>query len=162
MVFVLCLYFEKYPFPLTGKNFTGEFDIQENLYLSGLILEGSYYVLSRAALAPTYFRDYYKGSSSIAAFAFISLITFLPSDMLVFFGYANYCHFEKLLLNLAWLRRIVTSTRIILIMSSVTGFFAGGFVTLVFFCSFLYLVMLLVAICPAAAEYDAYSWYRRA
>lgn len=134
-----------------------------------LLLELLYYLFSRIILIRTYIKTYgneYKGRPCYYNFAVIfthSILCLFPSEMLIFFGYEEKSNeYEQGLLNFAWLRRIISCTRIILIWFSVSNLLAGEFVTLACFAQILYSSMLLIAICPQASSYDTHTWYRRA
>ena len=121
--------------------------------------------MARIFLIKIYLRTYGKYRlcfGRILTIGFQSLISFLPSDMLIFFGYEGSHKYEVTILNFAWLRRIISSVRLTITLFAIDGLLADQFITTVFCFYFFYLAVLLTAICPSASNYDASSWYRKA
>ena len=90
-----------------------------DLYLFGFVLEYAYYIVSRILLAFLYLKT--MDVSICKRLSFLSLktlITVAPCDMLLFFCYRdkkrNLSDYAAGMLNLAWLRRIVSSLRLII------------------------------------------------
>jgi len=68
--------------------------------------------------------------------------------MLLFFGYRGDNEFEKKVLNLAWLRRIISLVRVIVQACAISWVVEGEFNTTVLLAMVLYFVVLTIAICP--------------
>lgn len=85
--------------------------------------------------------------------------------MLIFFGYhkKKSSDFTEALLNLSWLRRVVSLLRIsVLIIVQVMASnvsISDDFVSMVYLFQTVYLAMLMIAVCPQPSTYDAQSWY---
>ena len=123
---------------------------------------------TRPMLIYLYFKTYGRdGEQSHSYSLFVasshSLLTLLPFEMLIFFGYEGLQtnEYDQGLINYSWLRRIVSSLRIVIQLISVTGLLAGEFVTLACASQTIALTILLTSIWPEASTYDAQTWYRR-
>lgn len=141
-----------------------------DVFVIALGLEVVYWFLTRIVLVVLYMRTYSNGRAwyhNLLVLLSNSLFTFLPSEMLLFFGYhRHHCtDFEKGLLNVSWLRRIISSVRIImLILVECLGAnirLEDDFISMTFLFQTVYLAMLIIAICPQASTYDNQTWYRR-
>ena len=94
-----------------------------------------------------------------------TIATILPCEMLIFFGYhkKKSNDFTEALLNLSWLRRIVSLLRIsVLLMVQVMAAnvsISDDFISMVYLFQTVYLAMLMIAVCPQPSTYDAQSWY---
>jgi hypothetical protein len=138
--------------------------------LIALSLEVVYWFFTRIVLVVLYMRTYSHGRTWLHNLLILfsnSLFTFLPSEMLLFFGYhRHHCNdFEKGLLNVSWLRRIISSIRLImlLVVESLAANvrLEDDFISMTYLFQTVYLAMLIIAICPQASTYDNQTWYRR-
>eukprot|EP00347_Sterkiella_histriomuscorum_P014319 403361328 len=163
MFFSLCLFFD-YKMIQNSKPNIEPYQVSYSIFAVGLLLEFTYWLTTRFYLGKSYIKYIgYKNTKCQNYTTIIanSILTIVPSDMLIFFGYEGHTTYEKKMLNLAWLRRIISVIRIIFQIVAVTGMLRGEFVTTVFCCQILYMVMLLTAIFPQKSDYDAFTWYRR-
>lgn len=155
MFLTFCIYYGIYLIPL--KPDQEPIHINNLLFVIGVTIEATFLIFSLIILNLIYIKTYGSTNKTCTNAWIISsrsLFQILPSDMLIFFGYAGHHTFEQVLLNLSWLRRIFSSIRIIIQMAAFESLINGEFVTLVVFVNFLYLTLLLVAICPQASHYD--------
>ena len=149
----------------TNQSQRYSYQVNHTLFGYALLIELLYWFVTRLILARIYFLTYGKGQKCLfnsLTMLSKSLVTLLPTDMLLFFGYEGPHRYEQRLLNLAWVRRIVSSSRIVVQILAVDGLLRGGeFITTVFCSQIFYLTLLLTSICPQQSKYDAFSWYRR-
>jgi len=120
-----------------------------NLYGGALLIEGFYIFVTRFILFYSYTASFGTSAAYLVIATFVTTLTILPLEMVLFFGYiGSNTHFEKTLLNLAWLRRIFSLSRIVVMFISVSGLVHGGMITLVFCISSIQFTLLMVALCP--------------
>ena len=95
-----------------------KYSVNHSLFSIALILELVYYIFARVATSYTYCR--YNDNKSTCHMVTVTLIhilvTILPTEMLIFFGYndGKSDDFKTRWLNLAWGRRIITCLRLII------------------------------------------------
>ena len=63
-------------------------------------------------------------------------------------------------LNLAWLRRIISIIRLVIQLFAMNGIMVQEQVTMIAVFQIVYFWLLLIAIVPAESDYDSQSWYR--
>lgn len=161
MVFSICLAFG---YELVSSNKPSDYSVNKTLFMSALSIEFVFWLISRMFLIRAHIRTHSRRRLRFTKF-FIpiiqSILTFFPSDMLLFFGYEGNQRFSSALLNFSWVRRIVSTVRISIQIAAIKGILEGEFITTVF-CSYIfYLTVLLTAICPQSSSYDHFAWYRK-
>lgn len=133
-LFSLCL-FNDLDLGLFNEDIKVPHSINYTLFGSALALEFSYWLITRAILTRKYFKSYGQDRTLLYCCTIVlahSLMTLMPCEMLIFFGYEGKQtqEFERGLLNYSWLRRIISSVRVAIQLFAVSGLMNGGFVTL--------------------------------
>ena len=120
--------------------------------ITRIILTFQYNKIFGGITRPIYF--------SILAQITHAVATIFPCEMLIFFGYhkKQSNDYEKSLLNLSWLRRIVSLLRLIIMIAvqvlAHNVNISDDFISMVYLFQTVYLAMLMVAVCPQPSTYD--------
>ncbi|CDW74142.1 UNKNOWN [Stylonychia lemnae] len=164
MFMAMCVFFNYQVIENSNPN-VPKFQVNHIIFASGVAIEVLYLLITRIYLGKAYFKYLrYKHTKLYCALTSIiqSIFGIIPSDMLIFFGYKGENEYEKKVLNLAWLRRIISLVRVSVQAFAISWVVEGEFNTTVLLAMVLYFVLLSIAICPQSSSYDAFSWYRRA
>lgn len=160
MLYSAFMYFGSRPLEFDEDPRIKTYELNTLIFGVALAMEFMYWVISRLILTVLYLKSYMKieGRSCFHNFTVIithTLVTILPCEMLLFFGYHRSSHvtdFERGLLNLSWMRRIVSAIRILTLMGvqimSSNFVLADDFVSTVFLFQTVYLAMTIIAIFP--------------
>lgn len=116
MFMSFCLFFDFKIIENSKKNIE-PYSVNLLIFAIGVSIEALYWFITRIYLAKTYIKHLGNRNSTIYNISVIllqSIVSILPCEMLIFFGYTGNHSYEKRLLNFTWLRRLVSVLRIIL------------------------------------------------
>lgn len=160
MMYSTCLFFEVDPFTFTHNDKLSTYKLNTVLFGIALFLEVLFWLIERVILSVLYLKTYAfhsdrKLSHSLLVLFVHTMLTMLPSEMLIFFGYHSKRHssdFEMGLVNLSWVRRIVSCVRILIMFGVQIAcekfVLADDFVSTIYLFQTLYLTQLIISIFP--------------